>query len=107
MRIVRFVDGVKEAQYGIVEGDTITAATNDPVKGLKRTGSSVPLTNVRLLAPIEPVLIPKIAPVEVDYEAELALVIGKTARHVSEREAPDYVLGYTCAHEPSQKKGVE
>ena len=32
----------------------------------------------------------------VDYEAELAVIIGKTARHVTEATALDYVLGYTC-----------
>jgi len=32
----------------------------------------------------------------VDYEAELAVVIGKTARHVPEDRALDYVLGYTA-----------
>lgn len=33
---------------------------------------------------------------KVDYEAELAVVIGKKARRVSAAEAYDYVLGYTC-----------
>jgi len=32
----------------------------------------------------------------VDYEAELAVVIGKTARHAPEDQALDYVLGYTA-----------
>jgi 2-keto-4-pentenoate hydratase/2-oxohepta-3-ene-1,7-dioic acid hydratase in catechol pathway len=32
----------------------------------------------------------------VDYEAELAVVIGKTARKVPEEQALEYVLGYTC-----------
>jgi 2-keto-4-pentenoate hydratase/2-oxohepta-3-ene-1,7-dioic acid hydratase in catechol pathway len=32
----------------------------------------------------------------VDFEAELAVVMGKTARKVSEEKALDYVLGYTC-----------
>jgi 2-keto-4-pentenoate hydratase/2-oxohepta-3-ene-1,7-dioic acid hydratase in catechol pathway len=32
----------------------------------------------------------------VDYEAELAVVIGETARRVPEDRALDYVLGYTC-----------
>lgn len=31
-----------------------------------------------------------------DYEGELALVIGRPARYVSERDALDYVAGYTC-----------
>ena len=32
----------------------------------------------------------------VDYEAELAVIIGKTAHRVEEDKALDYVLGYTC-----------
>jgi 2-keto-4-pentenoate hydratase/2-oxohepta-3-ene-1,7-dioic acid hydratase in catechol pathway len=32
----------------------------------------------------------------VDYEAELAVVIGKTAHRVAEDKVLDYVLGYTC-----------
>jgi 2-keto-4-pentenoate hydratase/2-oxohepta-3-ene-1,7-dioic acid hydratase in catechol pathway len=32
----------------------------------------------------------------VDYEAELAVVIGKTVHRVEEAKALDYVLGYTC-----------
>jgi len=35
----------------------------------------------------------------VDYEAELAIVISKTARNVSRTEAPDYILGYTCLND--------
>ena len=35
----------------------------------------------------------------VDYEAELAAVIGRRARNVSAKEALDYVLGYTCAND--------
>lgn len=33
------------------------------------------------------------------HEAELALVIRRPARYVSAAEAPDYILGYTCAND--------
>ena len=33
---------------------------------------------------------------QVDYEAELGIVIGKTGKHISEEDAFDYILGYTC-----------
>ncbi|MDR1379396.1 MAG: fumarylacetoacetate hydrolase family protein [Synergistaceae bacterium] len=39
----------------------------------------------------------------VDYEGELAVVIGKTCRNVSEDEAPDYVLGYSCFNDVSAR----
>jgi len=31
-----------------------------------------------------------------DFEGELALVIGRHGRHVSEADAPGYIAGYTC-----------
>ncbi|MFA4902980.1 MAG: fumarylacetoacetate hydrolase family protein [Desulfobaccales bacterium] len=34
-----------------------------------------------------------------DYEAELAVVIGRTCRHVREEEAWDYILGFTCIND--------
>jgi len=36
---------------------------------------------------------------QVDYEGELAVVIGKVARRVSRADALDYVFGYTCAND--------
>jgi 2-keto-4-pentenoate hydratase/2-oxohepta-3-ene-1,7-dioic acid hydratase in catechol pathway len=36
---------------------------------------------------------------QVDYEAELAVVIGKRARRVSEADAYEYVAGYTCLND--------
>jgi len=40
---------------------------------------------------------------EVDFEAELAVVIGKTARRVTEAKALDYVFGYTAANDVSAR----
>ncbi len=39
----------------------------------------------------------------VDHEAELVIVIGKRARHVSESDALSVVLGYTCANDVSAR----
>ncbi len=39
----------------------------------------------------------------VDLEAELAVVIGRKARHVSESSALDYVAGYTCINDVSAR----
>jgi len=39
----------------------------------------------------------------VDYEGELAVVIGKTAKRVPKERALDYVLGYTCANDVSAR----
>ena len=37
--------------------------------------------NTAVCGPDDPIMLPRIAPDEVDYECELAIVIGKTARH--------------------------
>ncbi len=41
--------------------------------------------------------------VKVDYEAELAVVIGTTARGVTTERALDHVLGYTCLNDVSAR----
>jgi len=40
---------------------------------------------------------------EIDYEAELAAVIGEPARHVSAEDALDYVAGYTILNDTSAR----
>ncbi len=40
---------------------------------------------------------------QVDYEAELAVVIGRVARRVTEADALDHVLGYTCLNDVSAR----
>ncbi len=40
---------------------------------------------------------------QVDYEGELAVVIGKRCKNVAASEALDYVLGYTCANDVSAR----
>lgn len=39
----------------------------------------------------------------VDYEAELAVVIGRACKNVTRAQALDYVLGYTCANDVSAR----
>jgi 2-keto-4-pentenoate hydratase/2-oxohepta-3-ene-1,7-dioic acid hydratase in catechol pathway len=36
---------------------------------------------------------------QVEYEAELAVVVGRRARHVAAADVWDYILGYTCAND--------
>lgn len=54
--------------------------------------------------PNEPILIPThLRSDEVDYECELAVVIGKPCKNVRRENALDYVLGYTCANDVSAR----
>ncbi len=50
-----------------------------------------------------PIRLPASHPAEVDYEAELAVVIGRSAFRVSPEKALNYVLGYTCANDVSAR----
>ncbi|MBC7236636.1 MAG: fumarylacetoacetate hydrolase family protein [Chloroflexi bacterium] len=56
-----------------------------------------------LCAPGAPIVLPRVAPNHVDYECELAIVIGRRAKHVRPEEAHAYVLGYTCANDVSAR----
>jgi acylpyruvate hydrolase len=46
------------------------------------------------------ILLPRVSR-QVDYEGELAVVIGRRAKYVAERDALAYVAGYTCANDVS------
>jgi 2-keto-4-pentenoate hydratase/2-oxohepta-3-ene-1,7-dioic acid hydratase in catechol pathway len=54
--------------------------------------------------PGDPILLPThLRSDEVDYECELAVVIGRRCKNVSRADALDYVLGYTCANDVSAR----
>jgi 2-keto-4-pentenoate hydratase/2-oxohepta-3-ene-1,7-dioic acid hydratase in catechol pathway len=50
----------------------------------------------------EPIVLPTIS-AQVDYEAELAVVIGRPAKKVNEADALDYVFGYTLINDVSAR----
>lgn len=54
-----------------------------------------------LVGPGEPIQVPIDPSARVDWEAELAVVIGRRARHVNEAEALDHVAGYTALNDVS------
>jgi 2-keto-4-pentenoate hydratase/2-oxohepta-3-ene-1,7-dioic acid hydratase in catechol pathway len=54
--------------------------------------------------PGDPIFIPtRLRSEEVDYECELAVVIGRPCKNVSRKRALDYVFGYTCANDVSAR----
>ena len=55
-----------------------------------------------VIGPGEPVVLPPTS-MQVDYEAELAVVIGRRAKNVSAGRALDYVLGYTAFNDVSAR----
>jgi len=79
----------------------------------RETGAELPKNPVVFMKPTsaithpdETVHLPKccIRGPEVDYEGELAVVIGRTAKNIAEEEALDYVLGYSIANDVSARK---
>lgn len=53
-----------------------------------------------LIGPGEPMIVPTCSD-KLDYEAELAMVIGKTCRHVNEADAGSVIFGYTIFNDGS------
>lgn len=60
-------------------------------------------TTNSVIGPSDEIILPSIAPDEVDYEAELVIVIGKKCKDVSKENALNYVLGYTCGNDVSAR----
>ena len=56
-----------------------------------------------IIGPGDPIVIPKTSHM-IDYEGELAFVMGRRAKYVKEEEAFDYVAGYTIFHDVSARE---
>jgi 2-keto-4-pentenoate hydratase/2-oxohepta-3-ene-1,7-dioic acid hydratase in catechol pathway len=54
-----------------------------------------------LVGPDQPIVVPATPAAKVDWEAELAVVIGRRARHVSEKDALRFVAGYSAINDVS------
>jgi 2-keto-4-pentenoate hydratase/2-oxohepta-3-ene-1,7-dioic acid hydratase in catechol pathway len=149
MRIVRFSPSAadpslilgKEPLFGVLAEDSIAVIGGDPIySGVKPTGKIVPLSQVRLLAPVlprskvvcigknyadhakemggevpeEPIIFLKpntsvVGPHDtivwpgmsdrVDFEGELAIVIGRICKDVPKERASDVIFGYTIGND--------
>ncbi|MXX24159.1 MAG: DUF2437 domain-containing protein [Caldilineaceae bacterium SB0668_bin_21] len=60
------------------------------------------LPSTAILDPEEAIVYPKQGQ-NVHYEGELTVIMGKKARRVSEADALDHVLGYTCGNDVSER----
>lgn len=81
--------------YRSFPGDDNPSYPKQPLLFIKSTSS--------VIGPGKPIVLPAMAPSEVYFEAELAVVIGKKARNVSPSSACDFVLGYTVANDVGAK----
>lgn len=73
------------------------------------TGSEIPTEPVvfnkftsTLVGHGDDILLPR-ASNEVDYEAELVVIIGREGKHIAASDAMDYVFGYSCGHDVSAR----
>ncbi len=70
------------------------AVPPEPVIFMKATSA--------ICGPNDPIVIPR-GSVKTDWEVELAVIIGKTAKYVSEAEAMDHVAGYAVTNDVSER----
>jgi 2-keto-4-pentenoate hydratase/2-oxohepta-3-ene-1,7-dioic acid hydratase in catechol pathway len=138
MRIVRY-SRQGDVGFGILEDEAVAAISPHPFGAFEYTGERLPISEVRLLAPVlpskvlaigrnyaeharelgnevppEPVMFlkpstsvtgpddPIVRPQgvgRVDFEGELAVVVGKLVRRLEPADAIQAVLGFTCAND--------
>ena len=78
----------------VTELDKTREVPTSPVIFMKPTSAVIgPGEQIRLVNPENPT----------HYEAEICVVIGKTATDVEEADALDYVFGYTCGNDVSDR----
>lgn len=91
-RHVREVENWKEAADSSIKNFSVDKTTTKPYVFLK-----LPYC---IIGPYDPVIYP--TPYQkLDWEGELALVIGKRGKHITVEQAMDYVAGFTIANDYS------
>jgi 2-keto-4-pentenoate hydratase/2-oxohepta-3-ene-1,7-dioic acid hydratase in catechol pathway len=77
------------------------------VEEMKLPLPSVPLIFLKpstaVIGPDDKIVLPRDWK-RIDYEGELGVVIGKTAKDIPEESAKEYVLGYTCFNDVSDRQ---
>ncbi len=84
--------GINYKKHG---DETAMSYPEQPILFLKATTS--------IAGPDAPILLPAAGSDCVDYEAELALIIGRKAKNIKPAEVMDYIFGYTCANDVSAR----
>ncbi len=97
---LNYRDHIAESQSVNVQGFT-NETPDEPIL--------FPKTPNVLIGPDQPIIIPRFLAkyhfdaLRVDYEAELALIIGHRCKAVSEDQALNHVFGFTCMNDISQR----
>jgi len=87
----------------------IVALGRNYLEHIKETGSEIPKFPLIfakfpscVIGPNDPIHIPRISK-EIDWEVELAVVIGRACKDVNEKQSLDYVAGYTIINDVSAR----
>ena len=83
---LNYFDHAKESKMEIPKSPLVFAKFNNSITG-----------------PTDPIIIPKEITEQVDYEAELGVIIGKRAKNIEKEKALEYVFGYTIINDVSAR----
>ena len=104
----RFTSKVKKLLAPLVPADILCIGINYREHAAE-SNASIPVNPMLFIKasgtlnnPFDPIPIPRRSS-SIDYEGELAVVIGRAAKHVSRERALDYVFGYTVANDVSAR----
>jgi len=56
-----------------------------------------------IVGPDDNIILPKLSK-KLDWEVEIAFVVGKNAKYISEKDAPNYILGYCMVNDISERE---
>jgi 2-keto-4-pentenoate hydratase/2-oxohepta-3-ene-1,7-dioic acid hydratase in catechol pathway len=119
MKLARYADeaGAPAEMKNVVAPTKVVAVGRNYADHAKELGNEAPSEPILFLKPPSAIIPPEgtiVRPPQsqrVDFEGELAIIIGRRARNVPRAEWRDYVLGFTCANDVTardlQKKDVQ
>ena len=105
LEAIDFLPVVPEPRHIVCVGINYASHIAEVVgAGIKRATPDKPSVFLRcvdsLVAHRQPLLMPRVSS-SLDYEAELAVVIGTPGRYIAEQDALSHVAGYTCFNDGS------
>jgi 2-keto-4-pentenoate hydratase/2-oxohepta-3-ene-1,7-dioic acid hydratase in catechol pathway len=81
--------------YSDHAAETGAKAPSEPIVFMKATSS--------ISGPNDDIIMPKNS-IKFDWEVELAFVVGKETKNISEKEAPNHILGYCIVNDISERE---
>lgn len=102
-----FVQDLQQTKLGIpIVPSKIVCMGNVYLSHIRQAGREIPdepdtflKPPTSLIGPGDPILLPRYCPDTITFGVELCLVIGKRAKHIPEKAAYDYIVGYTILND--------